>query len=375
MDLPKPPVAASNHPADQESGVAREITPEELAVADAARKGDPGTADARATEVQDEKPEDKKRAAKKVDADDPDIADLPANSPDWYRREVASIRRTERAKTEAAFAAAKAQVGEDAWNAALEATRDKVVGEAKAEAARALKDAKEARDAIAAREAEIAELKARVPVVEEKVVEDPRPTRDHFDDPDEYDDALTAWGEREGERKAAAREAAATAEATRAAEEAANQEAFDRQQALIKETKDRFDLRVEEAKTRYDDFEEVVKRPADQGGPTVTDAMTASVLMAENGPDVAYHLGMNIDEARRIAELPTPAHQIFAMGQLANQIQNPPRRARPPAPIVPIDTTRNSGDTDREPTMEEYAAKRMAQLRQDRKPFFPPGLH
>lgn len=385
-DVPQPPISASNDPSDRQAGVPKEITAAELAVAAAARKGDPDTADlkeptepAAKTDVDpivEDEPK-KPRAAKKVEADDPDIADLPANGPDWYRREVASIRRAERAKTEAAFAAAKAQVGDAAWDAALEATRDKVVGEAKAEAARALKEARDAKDAIAAKEAELVDLRAKVPAVDDTPAADARPTRDQFDDPDEYDDALTSWGEREGERKTAAKVAVEKAEVIRLADEKLQQEAHDAQAAEVARVKTSWDTKVEDAKTKYDDFEEVVTREHANGGPMVSDAMTAGLMMLDNGPDVAYHLGLNVEEAKRIAELPTPARQLIAIGALGERLANPPRRARPAPPIEPIDTTGNTADpSETELTMDEYAARRLPQLQQARRPFFPDGrLH
>lgn len=390
-DLPQPPLSASSDPTDQANGISKEISAAELAAAAAARRGDPATSDLGedgkpkaakaepddAGEVdEDGKPKQRIQKAKvPFDPNDPLLDDIPKDTPDWYRREVASIRRTERSKTEAAFAAAKAQMGDAAWDAALEATRDKVVGEAKAEAARALKTAKEAQEAIVSRDAELAELRAKVPaVVEDKPAEDPRPTRDQFDDPDEYDNALTSWGEREGERKIAARVAAERAEETRLAEEKAQQEAREAQAVEVAKVKEGWDTKVEDAKTRYDDFEAVVTKKHEDGGPLVTDAMTAGIMMLDNGPDVAYHLGLNLEESRRIAALNTPARQLLEIGRLGERLANPARRARPPAPIQPIDNTGNTADaSDAEPSMEEYAARRLPQLQAGRRPFYPPS--
>lgn len=380
LDVPRPPVSASNDPVDLQTGVPKEITAAELAVAAAARKGDPATADLNeegkpktTTTVEAEADEGiaKPRAAKKVEADDPIIADVPKESPDWYRREVASIRRAEREKTAAAFAAAKAQVGDAAWDAALDATRDKVVGEAKAEAAKALKETREARDAIAARDAELAELRAKVPVIEEKPAVDLRPTRDQFDDPDEYDNALTAWGEREGERKITARAAAEQADAQRLAEEASQRETLEAHAAAEKQIVDTWNESRAKAIERYPDFVDLVEKEASEGGPTITSAMTAAILNTENGTEVAYFLGQNVDESVRIAGLSTPLKQIMEIGRIAERLANPPRRARPAPPIEPIDGTGNEADTsEREPTMEEYAATRLPQLRAARRPFF-----
>jgi hypothetical protein len=376
LDTPRPPLSASNDPVDQKDGVAKEITAADLALAEAARKGtlEPAV-DGEAETVVETVAEPKTKPKKAVEPDDEIVADLPKNSPSWYVREVAAIRRSEREKTAAAFAAAKAQVGDAAWDAALEATRDKVVAEAKAESARALKEAKDARDALTARDAELTELRTKVPAPEEKkVVEDPRPARDQFDDPDLYDDALTAWGKREGIRETEAQAETARVAAEAAETERVNHEAQEAQTAEVAKIKETWDGRVETAKERYDDFIEVTTKPFEDGGPLVTDAMIAGMMQVENGPDVAYHLGLNVEEAKRIGELRNPGLQLIEIGRLSERLANPPRRARPTPPIEPIDTTGNTADPSLdEPDMDAYYAKRNPELQRNRAPFFPAG--
>lgn len=378
LDVPAPPISASNDPTDLQTGVPKEITAAELAVAAAARKGDPATADLtedgkpKVPAQVDEEAEPKPRSAKKVEADDPIIADLPKESPDWYRREVASIRRIEREKTAAAFAAAKAQVGDKAWDEAVAATRDKMVGEAKAEAAKAIKEAREAREATTAREAEIAELRAKVSVPEDKAAEDPRPTRDKFDDPDEYDTALTEWGIREGERSTTARIAADKRTADAEAAAAAAEEKKTTDEAAARQAHAAWETKVAQATEKYPDYAELTTKEPEEGGPTITPVMAMAIQGADNGTDVAYFLATDTEESVRIAAIPNPVMQLFEMGRLAERLATPARRAPRAQPLEPIDTGTNTADTsEREPTMEEYAARRMPQLQQAKRPFFP----
>ena len=371
LDAPRPPESASNDATDQQAGTPKEITAAELAVAEAQRKGVLETPADDAEGETSAKP----RAMKKVDADDPLIADLPANSPDWYRREVASIRRTERAKTEAAFAAAKAEVGDAAWDAALEATRDKVVAAAKAESAKALKEAREARDAIAAREAELTELRAKVPTVEEpKPTEDPRPARHDFDDPDVYDDAVVEWGKREGvraaEQQAAERKAAEDAtERQRLADEAKVQN-----DAEVLRINEAWATKKEAAIEKYPDYVDVAEASPDDGGPLITEIMAAAIVQADNGTDVAYYLGNNPEESARIANIKNIPLQLFELGRIAERLAAPQRRAAPrPKPIEPVDTSRSVDQSDEEPDMESYAKQRNSALARERRPFFPAG--
>ena len=375
-DVPRPPVSASNDPADLQTGIPKEITAAELALAEAARKGDPATADLKEADPA-KKPD--AEAAKtddeplKVDQPDPDDAVDP-KLPNWAQKQILAEKKKAREYRAAVEAAAKTKMGSPEWEAAIAMARDQVIQKEREAVKTAGKKQYDAEQALVTARAELEAIKAKGGVVEDKPAEDPRPTRDQFDDPDLYDNALTEWGEREGERKIAAKAAAATIEADRVAQEEAAREAHEAQAAEVARVKETWDTKVAEAKTRYDDFEEVVTKKHEDGGPLVTDAMTAAVMMVENGPDVAYHLGINVDESKRIAELPTPARQLIEIGRLAERLANPPRRARPAAPIEPIDGTGNEADTsEREPSMEEYAAKRMPQLQAQRRPFYPPS--
>ena len=93
--------------------------------------------------------------------------------------------------------------------------------------------------------------------------------------------------------------------------------------------------REEDARAKYDDFEQVAYNPR----LTVTDAMAQAIQAADNGPDIAYHLGSNPKEAERIARL-SPLLQAREIGKIeANLDAAPPaikQTTRAPQPINPV---------------------------------------
>lgn len=84
---------------------------------------------------------------------------------------------------------------------------------------------------------------------------------------------------------------------------------------------------------KYDDFETIV------GELKPTSPWSMAVMTAENGDEVAYHLGKNLKEAGRIAALP-PMAQIFEIGRLSAKLAAEPPKpktpSRAPAPITPL---------------------------------------
>lgn len=359
-DVPRPPTSASSHPDDLARGVAKEISAEELAAAEAARRP-VGVTASETNEAEDGKPKAGEDAGKKAAPDKTDDDDASIDSdriaeglPGYATREITKVR-----------------------NAARQARK-----EADDRAAAAEKVANEAKEAAEAARKQIEELQAKLTKpAEEKAVEDLRPARDKFDDPDEYDEALTAWGEREGMRKADAKrqeEIAATKKAEDEAAAAADQKARDEAQATLEADIAELDGGWQDQRTKalekYTDYAEVVERAPAEGGPKITEPMAMAMMHMQNGTDVAYFLGNNTEEAARIAELKTPMRQIIDLARLAERLANPPRRAAPPRPINPIDTNQApAGESDAEPDMETYAKGRNAALAKERRPFFPPS--
>ncbi len=105
------------------------------------------------------------------------------------------------------------------------------------------------------------------------------------------------------------------------------------QEKRVKQLVTDWDNKVKEADAKYDDFDEVV------GEIKPTTPWGAALMMSENGPDVAHHLGKNLKEFRRIAAL-DPPQQFLAIGRLsatlAAQEEAPKKPSKAPAPINPV---------------------------------------
>lgn len=114
--------------------------------------------------------------------------------------------------------------------------------------------------------------------------------------------------------------------------------------------------RVEEARAKHDDFEEVAFNPA----VPISPAMAEAIRDSDQGPEIAYWLGKNPGEARRIAAL-GPLAAARELGRLEGRLTQPPTKkptAAPPPPRVVAPT----GTPTRDPSKmdyEEYKAWRM----------------
>ena len=317
MSVEAPPVSASADPKDLERGVPAEITPEAKAVIAAAKKGGD---DPEKPEVKAEEPA--------VDPADPDAAEVPQGSTPTQAKAFIKMRRQAREQVQAAQKAAQ--------------------------------EAKESAD-VALRE--IAELRAKAesPKVEEAL---PRPTRDQFDTPDSYDDALTAWATKNAEREIGLRADQARKATEKAAQENAAKAQKEAQEAELTAIHATWNDRRTKAMDKYPDFANVAESDAVK----ISDPMAAVIIRAENGPDIAYYLGKNPEVAERIAAQKTVAEQIYEMGMLAGKLQSTPTpRAARAKPIEPLNGNIAAADTsDREPSMAEYAARREAELNKRR---------
>jgi hypothetical protein len=95
-----------------------------------------------------------------------------------------------------------------------------------------------------------------------------------------------------------------------------------------------FNARADKAREKYSDYQAVVHSPDLQ----ITPTMAATIYHSDIGPDVAYYLGQNPDEAERISEL-SPLLQAKEMGKIeAKVIANPPAKktSSAPNPINPV---------------------------------------
>ncbi|MDE2439738.1 MAG: hypothetical protein KGP14_01845 [Betaproteobacteria bacterium] len=175
---------------------------------------------------------------------------------------------------------------------------------------------------------------------------DPRPSREQFEDPAAYDDALIEWS---------SRRASATALAD--AESKRVQESVQQQQEVMRKG---WEGRREKAIAEMPDYAEVAESPDVQ----ISMPMAHAIITAPNGPQIAYHLGKNPEIAARIASLP-PAQAVFEMGLLAASLKVPaPEFSKAPEPPKPIGSRADATPKGpEEESMEEYAARRKKELR------------
>lgn len=230
------------------------------------------------------------------------------------------------------------------------------------ELVRQREDERRAREAAEARESQLlALLKERQapqqPAIQEEK-EPARPDRNAFTDPDAYDRALDVYV---NERAAfiARREVRQQIEQDRKSQREA---ALAEHQNRIKEN---FRQRVDKAKEKYPDYSVVAENP----NIAVSVPMAHAIAMSDSGPDIAYHLGKNPQEAARISQLPIPA-QLMELGIIAAKLVQPaapPRVSNAPAPIKPtVSGTTEAPVSGEEESMDAYAARRRKELAADK---------
>ncbi len=115
------------------------------------------------------------------------------------------------------------------------------------------------------------------------------------------------------------------------------------------------------AMTKYPDFREV----ALSEDVPITAPMAAAIAKSKQGGDIAYHLGSNLEEAHRIAQL-DPVEQVWAIKDLESKLSAAPAPTRTPAPIVPntsnAKVTRDIDQKLKEATdYDDFSALRRAQ--------------
>ncbi len=141
------------------------------------------------------------------------------------------------------------------------------------------------------------------------------PKIEDFADPAEYDRA---------QQKHAAREVLADV----AAEQVRGEEA-----RIKAEVQTAWSESVAAFKATAPDFEAVVYRP----DVPINQTMADTLMVMDDGPALAYHLGRNPHEAARLAALP-PVLAAAEMGRMAERLRAPPRRvaSSAPPPVAPV---------------------------------------
>ena len=146
----------------------------------------------------------------------------------------------------------------------------------------------------------------------------PKPVPGQFEDYDDYIDAFTDW-------KIEQRDTVTKAEQ-------AKQEQKNRQDAFFS--------KIDKAKEKHPDFDEVARKPTQDGGPSINQPMYETLMDCDHADDIAYYLGQNVKESHRIASLP-PLAAAREIGKLEAQFAGPTpppqkKTTQAPAPTKPV---------------------------------------
>lgn len=147
-----------------------------------------------------------------------------------------------------------------------------------------------------------------------------KPTPDKFATTEEYVEALAGWKAEEILSKK-------VAETQKQGQEQA-------QRAQHEEVLATFREREDKAREVHDDFDAVAYNPR----LVITDAMAATIQQSEVGPELAYYLGKNPQEAERIAKL-SPFLQAKELGRLEAKLptaEPAKQTSSAPEPINPV---------------------------------------
>ena len=117
------------------------------------------------------------------------------------------------------------------------------------------------------------------------------------------------------------------------------------------------------ARAKYVDYDAVIEGVTSDPRLAQNETIKAALLGLDNGPDVAYMLGRNLDVAYEIASLRNPIAAGMKLAELMNRA--PRRNANAPTPIKPINGA--AGSTPGNPrnyaemSTAEYIAARNAE--------------
>lgn len=186
--------------------------------------------------------------------------------------------------------------------------------------------------------------KADVPAIADQ--SDPEPTEDSYEDYAAYVKDLAKWAHRQ--------------------EVATEKAKANQKEEEIRQTKEQERLSSfrQKAKEKFPDFEDVVMRDSDDGGPSISKAMGEIILKSDMGHELAYYLGTHIEESKKISKL-DPLDAAVAMGEIKAKLNLKPIKPRitsAPAPIKPIGSEGSMVVDVEKMSFEDYEAYRNRQL-------------
>lgn len=180
-----------------------------------------------------------------------------------------------------------------------------------------VRERNDARGAAATNQVELEALRRRVEDIAagrlpatEKTAEpavEAKPTPDQFGTYEEYTEAVAEYS---------ARKIAAEIfqnEVTNRTQAAQNTAAYQARQQAVQQ----YAERLVDAQAQHDDFDEVVSRPDIQ----ISAAMQDGMVQSEIGPEIAYFLGKNPDEAKKLFALGNTMAAVKAFGKLESKVE------------------------------------------------------
>lgn len=181
-----------------------------------------------------------------------------------------------------------------------------------------------------------------------------KPNRNEYSDPDLYEEAFIEYSTQLALHTA-------RQEVAKAQREEREAQARQAQEVALEQARTNYQQRVTKATEKYADFKEVAESPNVQ----ISELMGTVIFQHDRGPEMAYFLGKNPEEAQRIMNL-HPAQQLMEMGRVLARLDasDPPLvKSNAPKPIKPltpgIGNVRKSAEDE---SMEEYAARRKQEL-------------
>lgn len=78
---------------------------------------------------------------------------------------------------------------------------------------------------------------------------------------------------------------------------------------------DEIEIKFDEARDKYEDFDDLVQKEPNNGGPHITAPMVEAMNEADNSGEIAYELSKDVKESIRISKL-SPLKQIIAIDKL-----------------------------------------------------------
>lgn len=124
---------------------------------------------------------------------------------------------------------------------------------------------------------------------------------------------------------------------------------------------DSYNKKVTEARAKYEDFDEIVG----QSDIPIPQAVQLAIVEMENGPDVAYYLGQNPEEAAKLVSM-TPLAAVRAIGRIetslaSNDSSETKPVSRAAAPIRPV----GASSTRSTRSLEEMSQKEYNRIRDE----------